>query len=278
MPNRQMEVRTHRLYRNGSPVAYRQTPNGGAALVPAGIIVHDTAGDLPGTGSVSWLTNPAAKASAHFVVGFDGSITQLQALNRQTWHAGKSQYKGRQNCNAFTIGIEIANPGAMVKFGAGYSNGGVTPEKGVKIPGTMDVRQASSPNHGNAYWLAYSAAQIETVTELCRAIKAAYDIEFISTHWEICLPKGRKVDTNPLFPLEELRQAVFGGADVAVNRSGIVNTDGLNVRMSASGEADVARILQKGAAVSIAGEIMNGETKWFAIAGGFVSAKYVTLN
>lgn len=207
-----MEVRNHRIYRNGSPVPYRQTPNGGTALTPTGIIVHDTAGDLPGTGSISWLTNPAAKASAHFVVGIDGSLTQLQALNRQTWHAGKSQYQGRQNCNGFTIGIEIANPGAMVKYGEGYSNGGANPAKGVKIPRTMDVREASSPNHGKAFWLAYSDAQIAVVTELCRAIKAAYKIEFISTHWEICIPKGRKVDTNPLFPLDELRAAVFGGA------------------------------------------------------------------
>lgn len=206
-----MEVRNHRVFRGGRAVPYKQTPNGGSPLTPTGIICHDTAGDLPGTGSISWLCNPAAKASAHFVVGFDGSLTQLQALNRQTWHAGKSEYKGRSNCNAFTIGIEIANPGAMVRHGDGYSNGGSNPAKGVKVPGTMDVREASSPNHGRAFWLAYSAAQIETVTELCRAIKAAYDIDFISTHWEICLPKGRKVDTNPLFPLEALRAAVFGG-------------------------------------------------------------------
>lgn len=212
-----IEIRNHRAFLNGNPVPFRQTPNGGAPLVPQGIICHDTAGDLPGKGSVNWLTDPAAKASAHFVIGYDGSITQLQALNRQCWHAGASQYRGRQNCNGFTIGIEIANPGAMVKFGAGYSNGGAAkPEKGVKVPASMDVRKASSPHHGLAYWLAYSDAQIATVTELCRAIAAAYNIQFITTHWDICIPKGRKVDTNPLFPLEELRANVLGARPVAL--------------------------------------------------------------
>lgn len=205
-----MEIKAHRVYRNGAPVPFKQTPNGGAPLNPVGIICHDTAGDLPGTGSISWLTNPVAKASAHFVVGFDGSLTQLQALNRQCWHAGASVYKGRNGCNGFTIGIEIANPGAMVAHGPVYSNNPANPDKGVKVPATMDVRKASSPHHGEAFWLMYSDAQIATVTELCRAICAAYKINFISTHWEICIPKGRKVDTNPLFPLEKLRADVLG--------------------------------------------------------------------
>lgn len=208
-----ISVRNHRIYVDGKAVAYRQTPNGGKALPnPTGIIVHDTAGDLKGTGSISWLCDPRAKASAHVVVGYDGTITQLQALNKQTWHAGQSNYKGRPNCNSFTIGIEISNPGAMVKYGAGYSNGGAkTPEKGVKIPASMPVHHTKSPNHGLAYWLEYSPAQIEAVTELCHAIAAAYSIDFITTHWDICVPKGRKVDTNPLFPLAQLRTDVLGG-------------------------------------------------------------------
>lgn len=298
-----MEVRSHRVYRNGSAVPYRQTPNGGTALTPTGIIVHDTAGDLPGTGSISWLTDPDAKASAHFVVGFDGSLTQLQALNRQTWHAGQSQYKGRNGCNAFTIGIEIANPGAMVKYGEGYSNNSAKPEKGVKVPGTMDVRHASSPHHGPAFWLAYSAAQIATVTELCRAIKAAYKIEFISTHWEICLPKGRKVDTNPLFPLAELRAAVFGGAKpaapaadagadpvkpppapdtTAAKKTATVNTDELNMRVGSSASSEVIEVLKKGTKVTINDTAMNGTTSWTSVIAngrwGWVSSRYLTQS
>ena len=44
------------------------------------------------------------------------------------------------------------------------------------------------------------------------AIRDAYGVTFIAPHWEICLPKGRKKDTNPFFPLEELRAATFGAA------------------------------------------------------------------
>jgi len=210
-----VEIRNHRIFVNGAQVPYRQTPNGGKSLDPSGIILHDTAGDLPGTGSVSWLCNPDSKASAHVVIGYDGKITQLQALNRQCWHAGASQYRGRSNCNAFTIGIEIANPGAMSKQGTGYSNN-PDPKKGVKVSSSMPVRKASSPNHGPAYWLEYSDAQVEAVTELCRAITAEYGTTFITTHWDICLPKGRKVDTNPLFPLDQVRRSVFGGKPAKV--------------------------------------------------------------
>lgn len=208
-----ISIRNHRIYIAGKVVAFRQTPNGGKPLTPQGIIVHDTAGDLAGTGSVAWLTNPQAKASAHVVVGYDGTITQLQALNRQCWHAGASKYRGRSNCNAFTVGIEISNPGAMVKSPAGgYSNNAKAPTKGVRVAESMPVRRTSSPNHGLAYWLEYSDAQIEAVTALCRAIAETYAIEFIAPHWEICIPKGRKVDTNPLFPLEQLRADVLGAA------------------------------------------------------------------
>jgi N-acetylmuramoyl-L-alanine amidase len=207
-----VEIRNHLIYVDDVPVPYRQTPNGGKPLNSCdGIVLHDTAGDLPGTGSVSWLCNPKAGASAHVVIGYDGSITQLQRLNRQTWHAGASQYKGRQNCNAFTIGIEIANPGAMRKHGQGYING-TADRPGVRIGSDMPVQFAKSANHGPAYWLDYSPEQIETVTELCRAIVREYGAEFITTHWEICVPKGRKVDTNPLFPLDSVRDNVFGSS------------------------------------------------------------------
>lgn len=44
------------------------------------------------------------------------------------------------------------------------------------------------------------------MTDVCRALAEAYPIEEIITHWLIS--PGRKIDTNPLFPLEQVRAAV----------------------------------------------------------------------
>lgn len=204
-----IEIRNHRIAVNGRLVPYRPTPNVSGVLKPEGIILHDTAGDLVGTGSVAWLCNPQAKASAHVVVDREGKITQLAPLNVRTWHAGQSSWKGRRFCNAFTIGIEIVNPGRMDKYGDGYSNGGA---KGVKVPASFDVQRRKTKEHGDGYWLAYTEAQIATVTALCQAIRKAYGVTFIGTHWQIA--PGRKVDTNPRFPLGDVIAAVFPPAGV----------------------------------------------------------------
>lgn len=58
-------------------------------------------------------------------------------------------------------------------------------------------------------------------------------------------------------------------------RKGVVNTDDLKVRTEASAKSPIVKALNKGAKITIHGEAMNGETKWLAIDGGFVSARYV---
>lgn len=47
------------------------------------------------------------KVSAHLLIKRSGEITQYVAFNKRAWHAGKSEYKGRQKCNDFSIGIEL---------------------------------------------------------------------------------------------------------------------------------------------------------------------------
>ncbi|MGR9072254.1 MAG: 1,6-anhydro-N-acetylmuramyl-L-alanine amidase AmpD [Gammaproteobacteria bacterium] len=47
------------------------------------------------------------KVSAHFLISRDGSVTQYVALNKRAWHAGVSEYCGRQRCNDFSVGIEL---------------------------------------------------------------------------------------------------------------------------------------------------------------------------
>ena len=47
------------------------------------------------------------QVSAHLFIERDGNITQFVNFNDRAWHAGQSSYFGRQNCNDFTIGIEL---------------------------------------------------------------------------------------------------------------------------------------------------------------------------
>lgn len=67
------------------------------AIQPAYIVIHDTESTF--ASAVSWLKNPKANASAHFVIrSKDGYIKQLVQETDRAWHA---------RCwNPYTIGIE----------------------------------------------------------------------------------------------------------------------------------------------------------------------------
>lgn len=47
------------------------------------------------------------KVSAHLLVARDGSVIQFVNLNDRAWHAGVSRFHERENCNDFSIGIEM---------------------------------------------------------------------------------------------------------------------------------------------------------------------------
>lgn len=47
------------------------------------------------------------KVSAHLLIRRTGSIVQYVPFNRRAWHAGLSNYQGRERCNDFSIGIEL---------------------------------------------------------------------------------------------------------------------------------------------------------------------------
>lgn len=73
------------------------------------IVNHITAGLMPGT--LSWLKNSKAQASAHYLVTKGGQIFQLVKDEDTAWHAGIVNkpnwplYDG-SNPNRYTIGIE----------------------------------------------------------------------------------------------------------------------------------------------------------------------------
>jgi len=57
----------------------------------------------------SWFNNPQAKVSAHFGVGKDGTVVQYVDETQMAWHAGHSEWMGRENVNWFSLGIELVN-------------------------------------------------------------------------------------------------------------------------------------------------------------------------
>lgn len=47
------------------------------------------------------------EVSAHFLLRRDGRIIQFVSCDERAWHAGRSNFAGRENCNDFSIGIEL---------------------------------------------------------------------------------------------------------------------------------------------------------------------------
>ena len=47
------------------------------------------------------------EVSAHFVIRREGACEQYVSCDRRAWHAGRSAWRGRENCNDWSIGIEL---------------------------------------------------------------------------------------------------------------------------------------------------------------------------
>jgi len=94
-------------------VDVRESPNHGARATGKQldmIILHYT-GMTSGRAALDWLCNPDSGVSCHYFIDEAGLITQLVPEQRRAWHAGKSCWKGDEDINSRSIGIEIVNPG-----------------------------------------------------------------------------------------------------------------------------------------------------------------------
>lgn len=60
------------------------------------------------TAADPWFVNvEGLKVSAHFVIDRLGHITQFVSCDERAWHAGASSFEGCEQCNDFSIGIEL---------------------------------------------------------------------------------------------------------------------------------------------------------------------------
>ena len=85
------------------------------------------------------------KVSSHFFIRRDGELIQFASCNDRAWHAGASNWQGRERCNDFSIGIELE--------GSDFE--------------------------------AFEPMQYETLETLIASIKARYPIETITGHSDI---------------------------------------------------------------------------------------------
>lgn len=82
------------------------------------------------------------KVSAHFLIRRGGELLQFVSCDDRAWHAGLSAYRGREDCNNDSIGIELEG-----------LEGGL-----------------------------FEPAQYETLSALCAALAQQYPIEHIAGH------------------------------------------------------------------------------------------------
>jgi N-acetylmuramoyl-L-alanine amidase len=74
------------------------------------LVLHYT-GMEDGPAAIQRLADPEAKVSAHYVVEEDGRIIRMVPEDKRAWHAGRSWWRGVEDINSASIGIEVVNPG-----------------------------------------------------------------------------------------------------------------------------------------------------------------------
>ena len=103
------------------------------------------------TNTLDWNAHPyfrqieGMQVSSHFYIRRNGELWQFVACDQRAWHAGQSHYRGRDNCNDDSIGIEL---------------------EGLE---------------GDAF----EPAQYESLADLCAAIAQRYPIEHVAGHEHI---------------------------------------------------------------------------------------------
>lgn len=65
------------------------------------------------TNRLDWAADPyfeqirGLRVSSHFVIHRQGELRQFVSCDERAWHAGRSVWQGREDCNDWSIGIEL---------------------------------------------------------------------------------------------------------------------------------------------------------------------------
>ena len=87
------------------------SPNCDKRALPVSMVVLHYTGMQTATEAEARLVDPAAKVSAHYLIGEDGEVVRLVPEARRAWHAGRGYWRGTTDINSASIGIELVNPG-----------------------------------------------------------------------------------------------------------------------------------------------------------------------
>ena len=80
--------------------------------LPPGVYTGDAVERLF-TNTLDWDAHPyfqtlrGLEVSAHFLIRRDGALWQFVSCEDRAWHAGASSFQRRDNCNDFSIGVEL---------------------------------------------------------------------------------------------------------------------------------------------------------------------------
>jgi N-acetylmuramoyl-L-alanine amidase len=200
-----MKILRHRLHQDDdTALPFERSPNTGGAVEHEYLVMHFTAAPSAES-SVNWLTNPDANASAHVVIGRDGSITQLVPFDRVAWHAGISAWEGREGLNQCSLGIELDNAGPLKRV-----NGRWQAWFGTTYP-DEEVLEAVHKNESTPRgWHLFTPEQLEAAIEVATLLVNKYDLLDVVGHDDIA--PHRKVDPGPAFPMRSFRARVMGRA------------------------------------------------------------------
>ena len=108
-----------RASRHPSPNCGPRPPNAGVSLA----VIHSISlppGQYGGpaieqlfTNRLDWDAHPyftqirGMQVSAHFLIRRAGELLQFVSCDERAWHAGMSTWRGRPDCNDYSVGIEL---------------------------------------------------------------------------------------------------------------------------------------------------------------------------
>lgn len=144
-----------------------------AGVKPDMVIIHYT-GMETGVAALKRLADPATEVSAHYLIEEDGRIFALVDEAKRAWHAGISCWRGRENLNHNSIGIELVNPGH--EFG----------------------------------YRAFPDAQITSLLALLEGVATRHDIKKDAYIGHSDIAPDRKTDPGELFPWAQLAAKGYG--------------------------------------------------------------------
>lgn len=90
------------------------SPNSGPrrnGVSPSLVILHFTE-MASAEVALARLCSPLTEVSAHYLIGRDGTIWHLVEESQRAWHAGAGSWRGQEDINSRSIGIELDNDGS----------------------------------------------------------------------------------------------------------------------------------------------------------------------